>query len=469
MKRAFTLIELLAVIVILSIILVIAMPKLLEVIEKMHLKSIESSSNIILKGAENESLIEHAIDSKKDVKAMLCKDIIDLKDNYAYCYVKYDGNRKGTISLKGAPNSKYENLECTGTLNNVTCTKRESKKCTYDGTLTKGAEFVDGQYTYRYKQNATAFDNVWTDFNGDGWGVRITDLASTDPVTTELCSTINNKPIIKTNDMFRGSNATSIDISSLNSYYVTDMSQMFWRSKATEIIGLNKLSTINVTAMESMFNSSPATEIDVSSFDTSKVTTMKSMFGSTSAVQSIDVSTFDTSNVTTMESMFNGCKATEIKGLNSFNTSKVRNMKQMFQTTSFNSIDVSSFDTSIVTNMNSMFNGSKSILELDVSNFDTSSVTDMNRIFYNMTVRKIYANNFTSTSNPTISEIVSANNYYNYLNIENFDFTNLTVSGNLMGHDHARTIILKDCEYKALFTTNVTRATFYDKNGNLCS
>ena len=84
--------------------------------------------------------------------------------------------------------------------------------CTFDGELTQGAEYVNGQYTYRYKQegsyNYSGNDLVWSNISTDGWGVQLTDKTSTEPVTSKLCTYINNKPVVSMSSMFSNSKAT---------------------------------------------------------------------------------------------------------------------------------------------------------------------------------------------------------------------------------------------------------------------
>ena len=220
--------------------------------------------------------------------------------------------------INGKKGGKFDNLACSGTKDNMTCTEGEistSRKCTTTDTLVNNLKFVDGQYTYTYNGST-------------GWSVVLTDKTSTDPVTTELCGTINDKPIVSMNQMFFGSKAISIDLSSFDTSKVTNMESMFYGSKAT----------------------------------------------------SIDVSSFDTSNVTNMYQMFYQSAATEIKGLETFNTSKVTSMKGMFYSTEVTSLDLSSFDTSNVADMSNMFMESATTI-LDLSSFDTSKVTDMRWMF----------------------------------------------------------------------------------------
>ena len=188
-------------------------------------------------------------------------------------------------------------------------------------TLTQGDQYVNGQYTYRYmkKSGYTSWENI----TEDGWGVRLTNRNSTDPVTTPLCTSINGKPIVAMSWMFSNSAATSIDLSTFDTSNVVDMNDMFIFSQAASL--------------------------NLSTFDTSNVTNMWAMFENT-VVTTLDVSTFDTSNVTNMGAMFAGSSITSISGLTSFNTFNVVAMNAMFGD-NISTLDLSSFDTSNVTEM----------------------------------------------------------------------------------------------------------------------
>ena len=253
--------------------------------------------------------------------------------------------------------------------------------CTFDGEMVQGAEYVNGQYTYRYMQEGYTSSSglAWTNISKDGWGVQLTDKTSTEPVTSKLCTYINNKPVTSMSYMFYESAATTLDVSSFNTSKVTNMYGMFAGSAATTL-DLSSFNTSNVTNMASMFSSSAATTLDLSNFNTSNVTDMSWMFR-ISAVTTLDLSSFDTSKVTDMMSMFSS-SATTTLDLSSFDTSKVTNMYGMFYNSAAITLDLSSFNTSKVTNMSSMFSLSHATT-IDLSNFDTSNVTNMSYMFYN--------------------------------------------------------------------------------------
>ena len=255
--------------------------------------------------------------------------------------------------------------------------------CTYNGELASGTEYTNEQYTYYYNQvrymNEETGEFALKDLNRNGWSVILNDTVDYGgSVSSNLCTYINNIPVVSMSYMFYGSQATSIDLSSFDTSNVTDMSFMFYGSQATTL-DLSSFDTSNVTNMMSMFVDTAATTLNLSNFDTSSVINMNGMFAYSQAA-SIDLSSFNTTNVADMNAMFDGSQATSLD-LSSFNTTNVADMNGMFYGSQATSIDLSSFDTSNVTDMSSMFRDSKATT-LDLSSFDTSKVTNMDSMFY---------------------------------------------------------------------------------------
>ena len=311
----------------------------------------------------------------------------------------------------GYSTNRLQDVEVPNTYTEITTLETPSNNtyfCETDNDITIGTEYVNGQYTYRYMQegNSSGTDLSWTNISDDGWGVQPTDKTSTEPVTSKLCTYINNKPVTSMSYMFAGSKATTLDLSSFNTSKVTDMNSMFYNSAAITL-DLSSFDTSKVTDMRSMFDSSAATTLDLSSFDTSKVTDMVSMFFASKAT-TLDLSNFNTSNVTNMNGMFHYSAATTLD-LNNFDTSKVTDMSFMFSWSSATTLDLSSFNTSKVTSMRSMFYYSAATT-LDLSSFNTSKVTDMTYMFYyNTNLKTIYASDMFNTNVVTSS----TNMFYN--------------------------------------------------------
>ena len=111
-RNAFTLIELLAVIVILAVILVIAIPRILDVIETSKKDSFKTSAQLIADSAEKK-YVENKLNNIDE--EITCENVSKLsKEDYESCKITFDngGNAKVTIEGKG----KFKDLAiCNGT------------------------------------------------------------------------------------------------------------------------------------------------------------------------------------------------------------------------------------------------------------------------------------------------------------------------------------------------------------------
>ena len=248
-------------------------------------------------------------------------------------------------------------------------------------------------------------------------------------------------------------NVEKLDLSKLDTSYITNMSRMFYNSSGLKSIDLSNFNTSNVTDMVSMFEGcSNLITLDLSSFDTSKVTNMNSMFYGCSNLESLDLSNFNTSKVTSMQQifcncisltnivlfntsnvtkmfgMFQGCSSLINLDLSSFDTSKVTDMRYMFYNcSSLTELNLSSFNTSKVTSMQYMFGACSSLTKMDVSNFDTSNVTVMGGMFYgcsNLTILDL--SSFNTSNVISTEQMFRGCVSLTILNISNFDTRNVT-------------------------------------------
>ena len=341
----------------------------------------------------------------------------------------------------GKPQNYNKNKTFEGKLG-ITESSAKTVYCTYDGELTQGAEYVNGQYTYRYMQEGQyAISGLaWQNITSDGWGVQLTDKASTDAVTSKVCTYINNKPVVSMSNMFSESQATTLDVSNFNTSNVTNMYNMFYGTKAT-ILDLSNFNTSKVTDMAQMFRNSQATTLDLSNFDTSNVTALYQMFLDSQAT-TLDVSNFDTSKVTNMLYMFRDSQATTLD-VSNFNTSNVTNMAGMFSGSQATTLDVSNFDTSKVIDMAQMFWNSQATT-LDVSNFDTSNVTNIYGMFYKSQATTLDVSNF-NTSNVTNMSYMFYNSQATTLDLSNFDTSKVTNMSNMFyGSTNLKTIYVSN-------------------------
>ena len=345
------------------------------------------------------------------------------------------------LTMKGGYiTNTLEDIIIPSTYSEITLVETPSTNtyfCKTNDTLTQGLQYVNGQYTYAYKQrgNYASSGIAWNNINNNGWGVQLTDKASTNAVTSKLCTYINNKPITSVSYMFSNSQATTLDLSNFDTSKVTDMTSMFYRSQ-TELLNLSSLDTSNVTSMSGMFSDSQTTTLDVSGFNTSKVTNMSDMFAGTK-VRTLNLSKFDTSKVTNMSGMFADTSLTSLN-VSNFNTSKVTDMSCMFVGGKFTILDLSNFDTSNVDNMGGMFIDSQ-VKTLDLSNFDTSNVTEMWRMFDGAQATKIVLSSF-NTSNVTNMYQMFSKSHVNNLDLSDFNTSKVTDMNRMFWSTYATTI-----------------------------
>ena len=392
------------------------------------------------------------------------------------------------LTMKGGYiTNALEDITTPSTYSEITLIETPSTNtyfCKTSEALTQGLQYVNGQYTYAYKQqgNYSKSGIAWINIYNNGWGVQLTDKTSTDAVTSKVCTYTNNKPIISMSYMFGYSQATTIDLSNFNTSNVTNMYNMFSSSQAV-ILDVSSFDTSNVTDMRYMFFDSQATSLNLSNFDTSKVTSMEHMFHSSKAT-TLNLGNFNTGNVNDMSAMFMYSQATTID-LSNFNTSNVKYMSSMFADSQVTTLDLSNFDTSKVVDMSYMFSGCKAtilnvsnfdtskvtnmscmfslgqVTTLDLSNFDTSNVTDMARMFFNSQAVTINLSNF-DTSNVTDMSYMFYLSQVKTLDLSNFDTSNVTNMGYMFYGSQVKTLDLSN--FNTSKVTNMSYMFYYSRN-----
>ena len=258
-------------------------------------------------------------------------------------------------------------------------------------------------------------------------------------------------------------NVEKLDLSKLDTSYITNMSRMFYNSSGLKSINLSNFNTSNVTIMNYMFSEcNNLLSLDLSNFDTSKVTAMVGMFQNDTNLSSINFgSDFNTEKVTTMIAMFSLCKKLSYIDLSEFNTSNVTNMQSMFYyCESLQSLDLSNFDTSKVTTMYAMFMNCINLKELDLSNFNTSNVTNMQSMFYQCRrLEDLNLGSFDTSKLTTINYI-----FNNCISLKNLDIRNAELSKvqskivPYYGIKNTATIYVKNSTEKEYMKSNISNA-----------
>ena len=299
---------------------------------------------------------------------------------------------------------------------NITIGKVKPNPCTYDGELVQGAEYVNGQYTYRYMQENDYINN-WNNIENDGWGVILTDKESTDDVTTKLCTSINDKPIVSMYNMFNNSKTLKIDLSSFDTSSVTNMSFMFANIDNLKEYNLSDFDTSKLNNMQAMFiNNLSLEKVNLDSFNLGNSVgshhIIGGLFNNSNNIKSIsmknwklpesftdaigcrvsglcshkleyiDVTGWDLCKTKDISGLFGTLYAEKIIGMDTWDTSNVVKMKNVFGSGFLKEIDLHSWDTSNVTNMQCMFCDNNNLHTIYVGdNFKTNNVSDSSGMF----------------------------------------------------------------------------------------
>lgn len=235
-------------------------------------------------------------------------------------------------------------------------------------------------------------------------------------ITTLDLSGFNTNNVINVDAMFSGmEELTSLNLSGWQNSKITSMEEMFNDLKKLTSLNLTNFRTLNVTNMEYMFASTEQlASLNLASFDTSKVTNMKGMFSRTFVLSNLNISSFNTSGVTDMSEMFAESRKMTTLNLSHFNTGNVTTMRSMFQgMAKLVNLNLSSFDTRRVTDMSNMFYWAMMEPEngtLDISSFNTLNVTQAYGMFFYAKVKTIYASpSFVTTAMPPTEDLFTSN------------------------------------------------------------
>ena len=216
-KKAFTLAELLAVIVILAVILVIAVPSIMDTIKESRRGALASSAKLIASSAESAYISNQTLGIEKNIT---CSDVAQLtSEDYTSCIIKFvDGKAKVTIVGQG----KFEGMSvCSGTKENAEVVDKcptavEKIESLATESNTEGLELTsDGNIRY-----TGSSPKNYIKFNDEDWRI-----IGTFTVTTASGKTEKLLKIVK-DTQFSTSMSWDSSASSVNSGYgVNEWSQ----------------------------------------------------------------------------------------------------------------------------------------------------------------------------------------------------------------------------------------------------
>ena len=373
-RKAFTLVELLAVIVILAVILVIAIPQIITVIKSARLSSIKDSAMLIAEQAEKDYLSQQVLNKDYNSTSIPCSDVAKLNDDYDSCKITYINNGIAMIKLKGKDGGKFSGITCKGTKDNITCEKYEHpvNECISSGELVNNKEYVNGQYKYTYSSS------------NDGWSMILVDKDSTNPVTTKMCTSIDGKPIVLMNSLFANSKTTSIDLSSFDTSNVTQMYCMFCDVNVPDL-DLSNLDMSSVSGTGGLFQNVTTNTIDLSGVNFGNATGLGGMFNNTNA-SLLDLSNAKFDSATSLGGAFGGSNVDTLD-LSNASFSSANGVAGMFSNVTINLINLSNSNFSNTTSLIGMFSGN--IGTIDFSNMRLGNISSSSSMFSNATVNTI--------------------------------------------------------------------------------
>ena len=433
-KKGFTLIELIAVLVILAIIALIVTPLVMNIVKKAKISSDKRSVEGYGKAVElafttsrldGKRIKPDRYHSKADTNG---KMIYDVEDNELYS-VDYDGkdvycdvidrNEDGSIYLKDCyVNGKA--VDYTYGVSQTNVLMSVPSEFLDSSIWTTPAEFlstgvnpakiknlnivnsIDIPSGYNSSDCSEAQDKsvmCWWTQNGDYYDMYIgaDGVVYAPKDATEL---------------FAGVGYDAMTTLDLGDYFdtskTTNMTSMFSKTGYSNMTSFDLGSSfdssnaVNMTAMFESFGKLKMPQLTLKNLDTSNVVNMSYMFSQTgfTSMTKLDLGDkFDTSKVKTMSWMFYNVGCEKLKSLDlgeNFNTSNVEDMSNMFLQAGYSNLSNfnigSKFDTSNVTNMSSMFRnfGNYELTVLDLGDkFDTSNVTNMEEMFSSLGQHKL--------------------------------------------------------------------------------
>lgn len=391
-KKGFTLVELLAVIVILAIVALISTPIILGVIETSRKRAFEDSGYGIVEAIKNY-YIEDMQDGTVDYKTWTFPEAEGLK----FEGMRPSGgnarlNGDGTIELAFHDNS-FCATKGSGE-DKITVTKYVEGKCALEASYMK-KNFMEGSSKNKHQISKIEFASTrnvpkdaiesWdasAEVDGSVFAWLQEDKEGYYKLTIggngEVYAPENSSKLF---DDFH--NVEEMNLENLNTSQVTNMSQMFDNCYNLTKLDVSSFDTSKVERMQEMFNQcTNLTSLHLGNLNTSRVWNMMKMFRSCRNLISLDLSGLDTSGVMYMDSMFEGCSKLTHLNLSNLNTSRLHNTSMMFSDCqSLTNLDLSSFNTPELEDSSSMFYRCSNLKMLDLSNFDTSQITRMYSMF----------------------------------------------------------------------------------------
>ena len=514
-KRGFSLIELLAVIIILGVLMLIAVPSVTNYINNSRKEVYVNTGKELIKGASHlvtKGKIDiddtnttyyipyTCIDMDKDEAKSPYGDLeeayvvvtVNEDGNYDYYFYSRDtegigiypiteeaalsaecirtgiDNLSTNIGIGRRKNVKVYNNDCSAIEMEKKATKRNPEVDEYGNIVSndKHAQFIQGiSLNSKLKRLA----------NGDSASSSTDDLLIKEIVRSETEPSEENKQ--SRNKVSTSNSEVPIymwfDDTDGTMYWWTEAdypmlyeesSFTFYRFRALKYLDLSEFDSSNVVRMTYMIASNDELEyVDLDGFDTSNCTQMDYMFYGDVKLRNLDLSEFDTSKVYTMMYMFWYCKNMTELDLTSFDTSNAINLSSLISgMDKLTSVKFGKkFDTSNVKNFSFFMANCPLLTDFDISKIDLTSATDIMSIFYNLDAIEYLDLSHLNTSNIT--------SFFNFVaecdNLKRINLTGIdTSSATSLTQMFSRCRSLEEVDVSGFDTSNVTsfNCMFYE-------
>ena len=337
----------------------------------------------------------------------------------------------------------------------------ELNPCFADGEMVTGFTYQDSSYTYKYNQNIKitynqstwSYDQNWIDNEYDGWGVKLTDLESTEPVESMMCTSINKKKIKAMSATFMSSKTSSIDTSSFNMEDVVITDNMFRDMNNMPYLDISYKGGHNIESSAFMFYYSHIDEIKMDHYIFGLQGVRPNGYGTfwgMNYTKKIDISYSDMSKVTTYNEMFDSCSSLEEINMSHINIEKLETAMH-FCTDCSNLItfDISYAKTDSLKEIPYWFRRCYDLESINFDGVNFENVEGMYYFFYNCS--SIKSIDFSHLKTPKLTNITSFMGYctsLEYANISNLGSSLVTSSyGIFQGDNKLKTVIAENFDF----------------------
>ena len=402
-RKGFTLVELLAVVVVLGILITIAVPAVNRVIKHAEKVSIYQYANKIIQNSSTQSnklineVEKYSMVEEVGIITPIDTSYLGNKSKYSgyllynyltdeiIVYVYDDKNMVYGLSSSDSRNAndvvkKLDKDIVDKDFNYSSICKSQEKLniCLFENS--------NGGIDYYYKRlpgeaivNGTLIHNIIRQITNPG-SVEYTDWQRED--SSDKLSNIHNVVVQTVTSQPEG----SINISPvLDGEMISDTPVYLWFKNNTLYFGSETGEVDLYLDASNLFSyMSELTTLDLSQFNFCYMTSIAKMFRFCEKLETINTEGIDFTFLSSAYGTFEHCKKLKTFNFNDWQSGHLIDIERMFNDCkSIEQIDVSRWDTSRLKTLAKAFTGCEKLVSLDVSNWDTGNIEKFDSAFQN--------------------------------------------------------------------------------------